>query len=472
MSNYVPADATVISSLPYAITQAGIEASPTGSVAATCFATPYHPTWWRYTTGPNEIILALAAVREVGHHSLPTLALYTGTPGSLTQYQLTGSAFCGSSVVGGDESHYFKIPVAPNTTYYIQVIDANNTGSAASVTLTLLNSPQLFSLRNAVLCATNGPTESQVFNAALQSLGVTEFSPAHVVAIVSNQPNSQAGSFYVVTSDHKVTQIGATNITGQTWTLPAFTAAHGLCCAVNREGTILYYLEKTSNAGGAIKRYDLVGNAPMSDLVAGFGSESVVTHGYVDADGRILFPYRSADNLTSRVRRFNVAGIVTDTYTGVSDFLNRIHWADDDPGTFWAWGYDIGVTSPATFKRIRLSDGVVLTTLAVPTNVTSEIGVANNTTFGVNYAGWMLKANEGLLISDNSDGFPTAVVNPATGDRSGFFALSPLSTTDIYSVIEAAIMAPVRAPIPVIPPSTRQWKLHRIDAKQRTEETA
>jgi hypothetical protein len=170
VSNFVPGDATVIPSLPYGIVQSDIDAAPTDTGnPATCFTDQYHAVWYTYTTGDDEIVIAIVASPEADLNSLPTFALYTGTVGSLTQYTLGATDFCGSSVVGGDTQMWFKVPVTPATQYFLQIIDANDTSDPATLTLGVLGTQTVHLLRNAALCVVYDTTSVQVVNARLGS---------------------------------------------------------------------------------------------------------------------------------------------------------------------------------------------------------------------------------------------------------------------------------------------------------------
>jgi hypothetical protein len=293
---------------------------------------------------------------------------------------------------------------------------------------------------------------------------------SNIVSIVSNLPGDPNGLFYVITADyvvHTITPAGV--VGGTTWTLPAFDPNQRLSVAVDREGAILYYAVRLQQ-GQPIQRYDLVNDAPLSDLVAGFGSEFIVGHGYVARDGSILFPFQLGDHSGSRVRRLSAAGFVIKVYEyePIPEVITNLHWADDDPGSFWTRSTQVGIPEQTVLQRRLLSTGDTLNLPVVANNIVSEQGSVNNEPFGLSLLGWFLKANEGLLVSDNTADFPVALVSTLDGSRSWL----NLPAGNIQQLNEAAIIAPFAPPPPVIANPLQQWQLHRADVKPRAEETA
>ncbi len=138
------------------------------------------------------------------------------------------------------------------------------------------------------------------------------------------------------------------NIGGTTWTL----AATPVALAPSRHNTIAYYA--SSGTGAAVRRFDLVGNVAMSDLVAGVASYFIDSDMFVLADGTILVHYfKTSGGVDHFLRRYNTDGSTAQTYNFGTTVINHLAWSDDD-AYIWVW---IQASGQGTFKEMALSDG-------------------------------------------------------------------------------------------------------------------
>lgn len=158
----------------------------------------------------------------------------------------------------------------------------------------------------------------------------------------------------------KVTTASALGVAGPTtWT---FAAAGLTGMAPSPDETILYYTGSGGSVAAAVKRWDLVNNVALTDLVAGivgFTTNDIV----VLSDGTGLVLYYSSD--PTRVRHYSTAGATLNTYTftGAMTTTTRICRAIDDPTSFWIF---LKLTTGfARIQNIKVSDGSTLTTFDI-----------------------------------------------------------------------------------------------------------
>ena len=156
-----------------------------------------------------------------------------------------------------------------------------------------------------------------------------------------------------------------------TWSLGAGTVRAG---APNAAGTIYYYTT-AEGVAGAIKRWDLVNDVGLTDLVAA-GADLLRRDMVVLADGTILMDYNG------KAIRYNTSGTVLNTYTLAN--LDRIQRDPLDDTIFWSWQQ---TANTHTYSKIRISDGVVVSSFikdvfidgesqAVPADVMDRFGVS------------------------------------------------------------------------------------------------
>lgn len=185
--------------------------------------------------------------------------------------------------------------------------------------------------------------------------------------ISSNQRNR----FYVgnATTGVVKTVDTAGAVGGTSWDVGAALWA----IAPSLDDTILYYV-----AGGgtnqAIKRWDLVNNIALSDLVAGVANYNLPKTLLVEADGTVVAGYRKTSATTDVfVRQYSAAGVTLHTYNlGAVVSLNQLSHAIADPTSFWVWLFSNSVSKEHEFREIRIADGVTLHSFTPP-NYTSGL---------------------------------------------------------------------------------------------------
>lgn len=190
---------------------------------------------------------------------------------------------------------------------------------------------------------------------------------------IRTTPNGDA--FYVAykgfgLEDASVVRVDAAGNVGATvWTLTGQTQLAGM--GVSPDETILYFVE----AGSAqpVKRWDLVNNVALSDLVAGAvghniagGRDQVV----VLTDGRIVVPYHVTATGNDEVKVYNPDGTTNRTIAlGNGVGVDRVASAII-PTHFWIWLQPDGITDE--FREIDADTGATATALF---NTEFETGV-------------------------------------------------------------------------------------------------
>lgn len=410
MPNFTPETATIITTLPF-VEVVDSQGAPTGvGFSPSCTSVQYHALWWVYTAGPNDVVLSVGAEPTASANYAPTVDIWIGTLPALVEYapvvSETPTPLC-QDTTGG---FAFNMPVTPGVTYYIQVTDSNaDEPLGALVTLTVLTagvpaSPlgSLFVLNDnpgwpawsldattgALLRAFTLPaTEQAGFiptgvvamweEAPLTNLVIalklfdTTLSLIHTVTslIVANQdpigPITTDGvdTFYVAIRDntshaviHTLDSSGV--IGGTSWTLPSNSIRiSGM--AVSPDELTLYYVTEVD--GDGVHRYDLGGDAPLSDLLAGAVG---TTHGrdvLVLSTGDILV--MSRPGTTANVKRYNPAGVFQLNYPNIPDSQSspRMALELDNPVSFRVMGFPANFTGHpvSRFMRFVVADATV-----------------------------------------------------------------------------------------------------------------
>lgn len=143
------------------------------------------------------------------------------------------------------------------------------------------------------------------------------------------------------------------------------------CLSLSNDGSILYWGRATSGIEdtGIVYRWDMVNDVALSDLVNHATEPAYVWEIITLADDTLLVLFVAASGptpLVTEVRHYNPAGTLLHTYDFIAepdqwfpaDAPPRIGRAADDPLSFFIrLHYDTGYTK---FKRIRISDGAVL----------------------------------------------------------------------------------------------------------------
>lgn len=425
-SNTTPETATRIISLPYSVTvpEADIETLDPGiDYLSTCDTDQRRAMWWKYTTRSSEYQISLTVDADGAGNYSPTVSLWTGTLGSLTQFRVTegdeGNDFC--DTLGGA---WFLIPCQPSTTYYIQVTDANATLPLGNgLSLELRGGPRASVPAGSALISNDGdgypaavldldtgeilryvpypagefsdwlPTGEQavqngnandsvafldaeldiVATVALSTLSGT--APMQVRGIKSNKNDTFLVLYSDSLNDYYAQSFDAVGSPLQNWALPAAADKW----AVARDLSVLYYAGIGSGAG--IHAYDLVNEMSLPDLYAGatgkFFSGSV-NDGFVDADGNIYFGSSDYPLQANPVMlKFAPDGTPAGPFDLAEGDIGRFnHYADHPDGaTFVVWGSPGLSLDPSTFQRRSLADGSLI-------SETAPVPVAGGSAFG------------------------------------------------------------------------------------------
>lgn len=214
--------------------------------------------------------------------------------------------------------------------------------------------------------------EGQIYDKHFNLIASVRPFPEHPVNAFSISMDF-AETFYVVWpqgalgSGHPIVRtVSKAGVVGPTtWTLPGTQSGYS---AVSPGGGILYYGQFTSPS--AVKRFDLVGNVALSDLVAtpsGFNVTDIVCL----ADGTILVSFLSQIGYPqAQVRHFAPDGTLLHTYANTTVYQTDHICRNGNSVTDFIWwnesnGGDTGIYH-STFSRIRISDGAVLETVTTP----------------------------------------------------------------------------------------------------------
>lgn len=129
--------------------------------------------------------------------------------------------------------------------------------------------------------------------------------------------------------------------------------------AVSNDETTLYHAG--AGVGAAINRWNIPGAVADSDLVAGIPAYNIqgilvltddsIVVGYYDPGG-------GAD--ATMFKRYSAAGATLNTYTAGDDSLFLMSYDDPDDEAFWYWTQTLTPKFEGRFRRIRISDGVVI----------------------------------------------------------------------------------------------------------------
>lgn len=154
-------------------------------------------------------------------------------------------------------------------------------------------------------------------------------------------------------------------------TLTGFGSADSI--ATNNAETILYFSQNTA-LGQPIKRWNLLTDTVMADFVVGPGGTYAPIDVLVLEDDTVLVGWSDGNSATGiiSVVHYSVAGAILNTYTFNSfeepDYgRTRLAYALDSPTHFWVKVREriAGVaTGNAQFKKIRVVDGVEVTTIS------------------------------------------------------------------------------------------------------------
>lgn len=408
--NTTPETATVIFSLPFAVQQSVTGGADTTYITS-CNATRVKlPVWFKYTAKLGETVIGCTFTSS--NYDLeydPFLSVWVGTPPVLTQL---APDLC----FGDAEPGSISFNVVPGEDYYLQVLDRTNIPAEAELILQVLPAPSGATPKNTLLIPNDTPYFPTAFispsNGAILSLkglpacecgdtlpngvgaiaaeGVGSFISAFqiydktfsnilasnldIVGPLQNAVSPVRGNhsdkFYVscVVSGSR-TQIYTLDIDGivggTSWTLP-ITGDNCSALCVSLDETILYY-SSTAVAGAQIHRYDLINNAPLSDLSGSLGASSGAGRDlYTLLNDQILYIARTDTNESSwNIYRYDPDGTLLYTYhlTFSVSSSPRLALGEDELSDFWVMYFPDSDTS--RFDKLDTFSGVVLKTFDV-----------------------------------------------------------------------------------------------------------
>jgi hypothetical protein len=139
------------------------------------------------------------------------------------------------------------------------------------------------------------------------------------------------------------------------------------CLAANNDETILYHCGTTAS-NRAIKRWDLVNDVALSDLIAevtGYFTPDIL----VLSDDTIIYTLVDSTGTPDvQVRHVDSTGTILHTYNFGSSFVfpvstpPRLAYAIDDPNSFWIWTHPILGTDDglSRFQEVDIATGAIL----------------------------------------------------------------------------------------------------------------
>src|SRR3990172_3717594 len=383
-TNTSAATATVIASLPASITQDVHDAGTTYAV------------WYKYTAVTGDNVIGLWGFGD----------LVTYTP---TSQVFLGPASAPVSYLGGvgAQNKPIQFPVTPGVTYFFRF--TTNAGNPTPAVLTLTIEAHTDQTAPEGSLAINDDTSG--FPLAILSATADEIVLRFVQDVVAGEAGDILPSGLLLLADASVAgqlkpydatyaEIATVTSTGQddvvttnkldtfyivrtgsggnnaivttvntsgalgptTWDLGTVGV---IAACVNQAETILYYGKSGTNQ--PVKRWDLVLNAAMSDLVAGVDANTAFSaKDFLSfSDGSILVLYRNTTTSSSYAKHYSAAGATLHTYTftyALSSSTDRLAYHTDETA-FWVWlKGGAAATAVPTILKIQISDGTVLVT--------------------------------------------------------------------------------------------------------------
>lgn len=388
-TNLTPGTALNIGPFPSTTTilAADVNGAPTGTgYASTCDATQRHALWFSYTTGSAESIIAVGIEgAESGDAYHPVMSVWTGTPPAVTQHKVLNATggllnnLCASFALASNrtDTWWFSFPVAPSTTYYFQVTDANSTtvttnlvvrgqsapiGTALPGDILIINdagpfpgavvSPQTGAIKAFYANLGNGEEGAglQTGETAFQATnlntpnGATQIVSRTLGDIATVNLNGEilasATDFYVLTSTGTTCHVNMVHPDGSLG--PVVDVPHGTTgLMVSKDGSIYYYVDDSTFT--LVKRWDLVHNVAMSDFAGAFPGSPEPLFGFISGQTQtVVVVYSGAPNV---MRTFSTTGtLLTTTNLGmtvsrlIGDLLTDTFQVWDGNVTFGRYG--------------------------------------------------------------------------------------------------------------------------------------
>lgn len=384
--NTTSGTATVISSLPYSISQDQHDAGTT------------YEGWWKWTATFTGVIGALGYGDQVTY--TPTVLVYKH-PDVVTNYlSITGFNVPIIVPVDEGETYYLRyVPNAGNPTPAILAVEVYAAPTIEAESGMIVVNDDGFQ-RGAILSidADNTVLQYRVMppgeaGDVLPGLNVMAFEDiidddiklldANFSEIASVAVNSQTfrGSiratpsldrFYALSKTPNPDQVVAIETDGSISNTYTITGTNDIgAIAVASDGDTLYYWRSADTQ--KVRRWSLSGAAALSDL-CDEGAGGSVADIIVLADDTIIISFMNF-LANQHVSRYDASGTLLNTYdfSGEPDrnFPNASFWRIarglDDPDTFWYWSkHDVSNPSSnggySKFRQVRVSDGAILVT--------------------------------------------------------------------------------------------------------------
>ena len=357
--------------------------------------------WFTFTAPAGAVVIGAWGFSSVAAAYQPTIVPYVGPASSPTQ-------ILGINAINVP----IQFPVTPGSTYLIQLQHNTNT-PPATMTLDVLVAPTTVGTTGDILVPDEtadgfplpvlsgtadytvkqflpGLVEGQQGDLMTPSGDILMYdsfvglnfvlydptiTPIATIASMNGgtglvRGNRTLNAFYIANIGTHIPAVGVqarsvsmTGATGPVHSISGTTIGMTALCP-NNAGTILYWAGFSGSLSSQIKRWDLVNDVALSDLVGAVAS-NVAGDILVMTDGTLLVMYYTQTFSSAFVRHYDATGTTLNTYTLTTTAVTapRLAYALDDPNSFWAWTHATVGTDPVSrFLNIRVSDGAILTT--------------------------------------------------------------------------------------------------------------
>jgi len=339
---YTATSAAILGVFPY---------KSSSTIRANVYKTPYH----LYDSNSFAPTIAADTVpiqipMDAGDTAIIRIRHISGTPGSTTtrfEKFAPQATPMGSIAIPDDADGFPMAIVSASTGEVLKFVDPFPAGEAGDI----VASAQI------ALVEDMGAGNLKLYNAA------TWTQTGTVTALGSNaqyvRTNLSTGKFWFGDAGLGGTHAKVRSVT-TSGSLGATTYDLGsaglLGIATSPDEAILYYSQAV---GGAIKRWDLSGNAATSDLAAGLANYKV-TDILVDRTGNVYVGlFKSTVTRDFIVRKYTAAGALVTTYNFGSDLSStnpRLAY-DLGPDTYFiAWTHT-ATSGESVFHRVTIADG-------------------------------------------------------------------------------------------------------------------
>lgn len=392
-TNTTAATAMDITSLPFTVTQDVADQLSTLEL------------WYRYVGVLGDRMLGVVPYADISGDYLPKLYIYTGTASSLTIFKVNGAQQRAASIpIEEGVQYFFKVtqggatsPLGDSLTFRAERA-ANGVAPAESILAAeenvLMRTPVLSSTTDntalyfiqdiefpTAAIGTTLPTGQMIMDGTPDGDLVTIYNgsltriyqevPSYFAFGPSAYTSDADSTFYLLYSisgpagtDRQVRTLTATGgETSDTWTLPDSYQIQSF--APSRDGTIMYYAQSAFTGTQPVKRFDLAGNAPLSDLAAHVANYVITTDMLVLEDGSIVVSYRRLAVPHAFVRRYSAAGATLNTYDFGTDQIDHMALSYATPTAFWVWIHTdpVGGINDYTrtiYRKINAADGATI----------------------------------------------------------------------------------------------------------------